>query len=127
MPKTILLIEDDLPTIDVYQTAFKEAKFKLEVITSGEKAIERMKEKRSPKPDLILLDLLLPDINGIQVLEAIRKQEETKDLPVFILTNYTSQQLKEAGYDLKSEKFLLKTDYTPRQLVELVRERLKND
>ena len=127
MPKTILLIEDDLPTIDVYQTAFKEAKFKLEVITSGEKAIERMKEKRSPKPDLILLDLLLPDINVIQVLEAIIKQEETKDLPVFILTNYTSQQLKEAGYDLKSEKFLLKTDYTPRQLVELVRERLKND
>lgn len=128
MPQNILLIEDDIPTIDVYQTALKGAKFEVEVITFGEKAIERIKEikeGRAQKPDLILLDLILPDINGIEVLKKIRAQEETKDIPVFILTNYISPELEKIGYELKSEKFILKTDLTPRQLIKLIKEKLK--
>ena len=123
MSKTILLVEDDLPIQDIYKTAFKETDFKLEVIGLGLEAIKRIKEGK--KPDIVLLDLVLPDINGIEILEVIRSQEETKDLPVLILTNYTSSQLQEKGYDLNSEKFLLKTDYTPREIVNLVKKRLK--
>lgn len=128
MKKAILLIEDDIPTIDVYQTALEGAGFEVEVISWGEKAIARIKEikeGKSQKPDLVLLDLILPDINGIKILEEIRRQEETKELPVFILTNYTSQELEKMGFGLKSEQFLLKTDYTPRQLVDLIKESLK--
>lgn len=125
--KRILFIEDDAATIDVYGTALKEAGFKVEVITLGEEAIKRIKEmKDAEKPDLVLLDLILPDINGIQVLEESRKREETKDLPVFILTNYTNEQLRNKGIKkLDSERYLLKTDYPPNRLVKLVKERLK--
>ena len=128
MPKTILLIEDDLPIIDVYETAFKQAKFKVETIILGRDAIKRIKKiktKKAKKPDLVLLDLILPDMNGIQVLREIRKQKEIEDLPVFILTNYGSRELKRMGFELKAEECITKTKYTPTRLVELVKERLR--
>ncbi len=129
MRKTILLIEDDEMTIDVYTTALEKADhFKVEAITWGNEAIERIKEikqGKAKKPDLVLLDLILPDMNGLDILAEMRKYEETKDIPVFILTNYTSQQLEQMGYDLKSEKHLTKTEWSPNRLVPLIKERLK--
>lgn len=127
--KTILLIEDDEPIIDVYTTALEKADhFKVEAITLGYKAIERIKEieqGKIKKPDLVLLDLILLDINGLEVLAEMKKYEETKDIPVFILTNYTSWELEQMGCDLKTEKYLTKTDLSINQLVKLVKERLK--
>ncbi len=87
--------------------------------------IKRIREGKEEKPDLLLLDLLLPDINGIELLQEIREHEKTKGLPVFILTNYTAPELREIGYDLKVEKYLLKTDWIPSKLAELVKERLE--
>lgn len=123
-----MFIEDDLPTIDVYGTALEEAGFKLEIINLGEEAVERVKEiKRGKvkKPDLVLLDLILPDMNGMEILKAVRKQKKTRDVPVFILSNYTDEQLEKNGMRLRSEKFILKTDCSPNQLVKIVKERLK--
>jgi two-component system alkaline phosphatase synthesis response regulator PhoP len=128
MKKLIFFIEDDLPTIEVYKISLESAGFEVQVIESGNKAVEEIKkiaEEGDKKPDLVLLDLILPDINGIEVLKEIRKLEETKDIPVFILTNYSDKKLQKAGFDLKSEKFLLKTDYRPQKLAELVKKRLK--
>jgi len=128
MKKLIFFIEDDLPTIEVYKISLESAGFGVQVIESGNKAVEEIKkiaEEGNKKPDLVLLDLILPDINGIEVLKEIRKLEETKDIPVFILTNYSDKKLQKAGFDLKSEKFLLKTDYRPQKLAELVKKRLK--
>lgn len=128
MAEKILLVEDEPLIIDVYQVAFKKARLDLEAIVFGSKAIEKMKRVQmglAEKPDLVLLDLILPDINGIEVLKVIRAQEKTKDIPVFILTNYTSEELKKMGYDLSSEQYLLKSDCTPTELVELVEKRLK--
>jgi len=125
--KKILLIEDDLATIEVYETIFKKAGFEVEVIKWGEEALNRVKEieeNKFPKPDVVLLDLILPDINGIGVLKEIRKNEKTKDLLVFILTNYTDVQLEKMGYSLGSERYLLKTDYTPSQLIEIIEKSL---
>ena len=127
MKKTILFIEDDLPTIDVYKTALEKAGFDVDPMLLGEEAVRKIKEieqGKAKKPDLVLLDLALPDINGIEVLEEIRKQKKTKDMLVFILTNYTNKELEEKGLFLKAEKYLLKTDYTPRELVELIKKEL---
>lgn len=128
MAKKIILVEDEPLIIDVYKIAFGRANLDLETFVLGQDAIERIKkiqEGVAEKPDLLLLDLLLPDINGIEVLKVIRSQDKTKDLPVFILTNYTSGELKQMGCDLKSEHYLLKTGYTPTQLAKLVKERLE--
>jgi len=128
MKKVILFVEDDLPTIEVYKTALEAANFDVDPMLLGQEAIRRIEEidqGKAEKPDLVLLDLILPDINGLEVLEEIRKHKKTKDLPVIILTNYTNKELEEKGLFLKAEKYLLKTDYTPRELAEIVKERLK--
>lgn len=121
MAKTILFIEDDLPTVEVYKTALEAAGFKVETTLSGNDGIKKIKAKA---PDLILLDFLLPDINGMEVLKEIRAQKDTKDIPIFILTNYTDKKLGQKGIFLKNEKYLLKTKHTPRELVEKVKKEL---
>jgi len=125
--KTIMVVEDDMPTIDVYKTAFGIAGFNIEIASWGEEAIKMLKEaaKAGKKPDLVLLDLILPDMNGLQILKEIRKDEKLKDLSVFILTNYTSQELTKMGYDLDAERYLTKTDYPPSRLISLIKERIK--
>ena len=127
--KTILLIEDDEALIDVYTIALtKVDHFKIEVIKYGYevlKWLKKVKQGKAKKPDLVLLDLILPDMNGLDVLKEMRKEKETKDLPVFILTNYSSRQLEQLGYKLKSEQYLQKTEWPPSRLVPLVKERLK--
>lgn len=127
MAKKILLIEDDLPTVDVYETVLKKAGFGIETIRWGEEALNKVreiKEGKTERPDLVLLDLILPDINGIRVLEEIRNYEETKNIPVFVLTNYADERLEKMGYNLKAEKYLLKTEFNPRELVEIIKEQL---
>jgi len=128
MAKTILFIEDDLPTIDVYKTALEKAGFDVDPMLLGEEAIRRIKEiekGEAEKPDLVLLDLALPDINGVEVLEEIRKQKKTKDVPIFILTNYTNKELGKKKPLLNVEKYIVKTDYTPRELVGLIKKEFK--
>ncbi len=128
MKKTILFVEDDIATIDVYKTALEAVGFNVDPMLLGEEAIRRIKEieqGEAKKPDLVLLDLLLPDINGIEVLEELKKYEKTKDIPVLILTNYSSEELEKRGLLLKAEKYLLKTDYPPSKLVELIKKELK--
>ena len=130
MKKQILFIEDDLSTIEVYKIALDRANFEVVPMVLGEEAVRRVREiekGEAKKPDLILLDLILPDMNGIEVLEEMRKYPKTKDIPVFILTNYTNEELEKRGLLLKSEKYLLKTSYTPRELAEIVKDRLKNN
>ena len=129
MKKTILLVEDDLATVDVYTIALKKAGFEVEVADLGNEAIEKIKEiaeKKAKKPDLVLLDLLLPDINGIEVLKVIREQKETKDIPVFVLTNYSNDELKKKSQELEAEEYITKADHSSKEIVGIVRKRLKN-
>ncbi|MDD5606640.1 MAG: response regulator [Candidatus Pacebacteria bacterium] len=130
MEKKILLIEDDFAIIDIYKTVLETNGFDLEVITWGEKAlekIEKVKDRKEPKSDIVLLDLILPDMNGIEILRKIKGQEETKDLPVFILTNYDSKDLAKEAKSLNVEDFILKTDCTPSELIKLIKKKLKLD
>jgi len=123
MKKTILFIEDDLPTVEVYKIALEHAGFKVETAFSGNDGIKKVKAKA---PDLILLDFLLPDMNGMEVLKEIRTQKDAKDTPILILTNYTDEKLGQKGIFLKNEKYLLKTKHTPRELVEKIKKELKD-
>jgi CheY-like chemotaxis protein len=129
MAKRILLIEDEPMHIEIYATALRQAGFEVETIDWGYKAIERIKEireKKAQKPDLILVDLILPDISGLEVLEEMRKYEETKDIPSFILTNYTSREIKEYGLkELAAEEYIVKIENTPSQIVEIIKKRLE--
>ena len=129
MKKLILLIEDDEMIIDVYAFALKNiGHFKVEALKKGQDVLRWMQEAKQgkpKKPDLILLDIILPDMNGLDLLKLMRKEKEIKDIPVFIVTNYTSKELEKIGFNLKSEKYLTKTKFSPIELVEMVKGRLK--
>ena len=125
MPKKILLIEDDLCIIDIYETVLKKAGFEVETLKYGHQAQKRLneiKEGKKEKPDLILLDLILPDINGIEILKQSRAERGIAHIPFFILTNYTNPDLERISRKFKAEKYILKTDIIPSQLVKEIKE-----
>jgi len=124
MAKKILLIEDEPEQIEIYEKVISKAGFKIESLRRGEEGMKRLEEikaKKKEKPDLILLDLILPDINGIVILEKARSAPELKDIPFFILTNYSHPDLEKMGKNLGAEKYIVKTDVIPSQLVEMIK------
>lgn len=123
MAKKILLVEDEPTIIEIYKTAFEAKGFEIDSAKLGETALQKLEE--GPKPDIVLLDLVLPDMNGIDILKKMREKEETKDIYVFILTNYSSKEIREKGFDLKVEDYITKADHTPNEIVEIVKKKLK--
>lgn len=125
MAKKILLIEDDPQQIEVYEKAISEAGFEIESLRWGEEGLKRLEEikaKKRERPDLILLDLILPSMNGILILEKAKSDPELKDIPFFILTNYSDPELMKAGKDLGAEKHLIKSEISPFQLAEIIKD-----
>ena len=127
--KLIYLVEDDWGIIDVYKTGLETmGDFKVEVFrfcSDVKERIEKLANKKTKKPDLILLDLLLPECNGIELLQEIRSKEEIKDLPVIIITNYGGSELRGMGGKLDAIDYIIKTDVTPSKLVKIIKEKLK--
>jgi len=129
MKPKILIIEDDKPTINLFEEVFPMAGFEIEVLDLGQKAIERLKEIREgkkEKPDLILLDLILPDMNGISVLKEVRKYPETKNLKIYALTNYNTPESNEELTNEGIDKILIKVQYSLNELIEIIKEGLKS-
>jgi len=130
MPKTIYLIEDDAGVIDVYKRGLEMiGKFKVEVFKTCKDIkdkIEELVNDKDKKPDLVLLDLILPECNGVEILELLKETEQTKDIPVIILTNYTSDEIKERGIEMGTKDYLTKTEVTPTKLAEIVKKKLKS-
>ena len=123
----ILLVEDDYPTIQLYRDVFQIANFDLEVLDWGQKAIDLLKEireEKKEKPDLILLDLILPDINGIEVLKEARRYPETKNLKIYALTNYSNPEFNEELSKEGIDKILVKAQYSLRELIEIIKKGL---
>lgn len=116
--KTILLIEDDPFLVDLYTTKFKEVGFEVEVATNGQEGLKKIKAR---KPDLLLLDIVLPGTNGWEILEEIKRNEALKDLKIVILSNLTQKEEVEKGMELGAAKYLIKTHYTPSEVVEEIK------
>jgi len=121
MNENILIIEDDPSTLEVYKIALEQAGFIVDTADSGEEALEKIKEDGH---DLILLDYILPCIDGNEVLREIRKNPKTKKIKVLITTNYSKEALKEKGKFVTGEKFVIKADYPPLKMIELIKKEL---
>ena len=125
--KKIFLVEDDSAIIDIYATMIKKAKFDVEVLSLGQDVIKKVKKIEAGeegKPDLILLDLILPDMNGVEVLREIRNTKSTKNILVFILSNQESTGLSDDD-PVKPDKFIVKANITPTQLIETIKKQLE--
>lgn len=120
--KKILLIEDDPLLVDIYTTKFKEAGFELEVAADGE---EGLKKIRDEKPDLVLLDIVLPQFDGWEVLRKVKTDKALKGIKVVVLSNLGQKSEVEKGLKLGAAKYLIKAHYTPSEVVKEVKKVLK--
>jgi len=128
MKPKIFLIEDDKPIIKLFKEIFTRAGLEVEVLDLGEKAIQalqKIREGKKEKPDLILLDLILPDMNGIEILKNARQYPETKDLKIYALTNYSSPESNEALIKEGINKILIKSQYTLDELIKIIKKGIK--
>jgi len=114
----ILIIEDERILAEMYKDKFDEEGLETDVAFSSEEALEYLKTK---KPDLILLDILLPKENGISFLRKMREMENVSGVPVIAFSNYDEPRTKKEAFELGVKAYLIKTQYTPKELVETVR------
>ena len=122
MSKSILLVEDDPFLIDIYSTKLKESGFSVEVASDGESALRKVKEK---EPDLVILDIVLPQLDGWEILRQIKSDPKLKNIKIIILSNLGQKEEVERGVELGAVKYLIKAHYTPSEVVEEVKKILK--
>jgi DNA-binding response OmpR family regulator len=116
--KTIFLIEDDNLLAEMYKTKFTMAGYNVQTCDNAESCLLDL--KKGAKPNIFLVDILLPGMNGLQLIKEIRKQPQYNDVPIVILTN-----LHPAEVDLRHELsqslgivgFYVKSQISPRELV----------
>ena len=116
--KKILLVEDDLPLLRMYQRILTLDGYIIETATDG---IAGYEKALVFKPDLILLDVMMPKMNGLQTLEKLKQNQQTQKIPVFILTNASSMDETQAAEKLGADKYLNKSVYEPNEIIEMIR------
>lgn len=119
----ILLVEDDLPMVRMYSTKLKKENFEVEVACDGE---EGLKKTREWQPDLVVLDLMIPKMGGMGLLEQLRLDPKTKNVPVIILSNLSQEQDIARSRQLGVKEFLIKANFTPSQVVEKIKGYLRS-
>jgi DNA-binding response OmpR family regulator len=120
MPK-IAIIEDDQAISQMYRFKFEAEGYDVQTAENGQLGFELIE---SMKPDIILLDLMMPVMSGDQLLEKLRATPFGKTLKVIILTNVGEQEIPSKVNELGVNAIILKADMTPRQVAELVKKQL---
>lgn len=115
----ILIIEDDPLMSRMYQKIFTFEKYEVEVANDGE---EGLAKALMIKPTIILLDVMMPKMNGLQVLESLKAQEITKSIPVVMLTNLAGEQDAETALSKGAVKYIIKSEYDPKQVADMVKQ-----
>ncbi len=119
--KKILFIEDDPDQIFLYQSKFDLEKLLLIAALNGQEAIDLAIKN---KPDLILLDLLLRNENGLDILSKLKNNPETKNIPVIVFTNFDKNKFRDKAAELGAIDFIIKSKTTPHSLVKRIKELL---
>jgi len=115
----ILIVEDDPLMSRMYQKIFKFEGYEVEFAEDGEEGFEKIK---TTKPTLVLLDIMMPKLNGLQVLEKIKLDPELKRIPVVMLTNLAGTQDAETALANGAVKYIIKSENEPKQVVNMVKE-----
>lgn len=116
----ILLVDDDPLLVRMYQTKFELDGNKVITAENGKVALQKTKEY---KPDIILLDVMMPEMNGLEVLQILKDNSDTKNIPVIMLTNVSASDGDSTkGLDLGAVAYLVKANYTPKEVVQKVKE-----
>src|ERR1700720_4594841 len=120
-PKKIVIVDDDEVVTNTYRNRLQSERFRVEVARSGEEALQSLAKE---PVDLMILDFSLPGMNGAKILKTVRSQFDAQALPVIVFTNFYLPEVVQAASEAGATQCLRKSEYTPRQMVEIVRELL---
>ena len=105
MRKKLLIVEDNTELLELLRLGLKQAGFSISTATNG---LEALKKARSLMPDLILLDLVLPELDGFAVCERLRREEATATIPIIMLTGLNSEFTRFAGLESGADEYVTK-------------------
>ncbi len=114
----ILIVEDDAFLSNIYKTKFEFENFKVTTAENGEVGLVEAKKKQ---PDLILLDILMPKMDGFTFLEELKKEKSIQNIPVILLTNLGQKDDVQKGLDLGAKDYIIKAHFKPSEVLEKVR------
>src|SRR5947209_11812484 len=120
MPK-ILLVEDDINLRDIYSARFSAESYQVITASDGEEALATAVRER---PDLIVLDVMMPKISGFDVLDILRSTPETKNTKVIMMTALSQDTDRQRGESLGVDKYLVKSQVTLEDVVATVKQAL---
>lgn len=115
----ILIVEDDPLMSRMYEKIFTFEKYEVEMAHDGEEGLLKAK---NVQPTLIMLDVMMPKMNGLEVLERLKSDPSTKGIPVVMLTNLAGQQDAETALSKGAVKYLIKSEHEPKEVTDIVKE-----
>lgn len=114
----LLIIEDDPMLVEIYQKKFSDAGYDLKLVTNGRIAEEEIARFQ---PEMVLLDIVLPDMDGYEILENLSKNDATRNIPIYVFSNLSAKEDIERATGLGAKGFITKSSFTPSQLVDEVK------
>lgn len=118
----IAIIEDDIAVVQMYRLKFEAEGYDVQTAGDGLQGLELVK---TFKPDVVLLDLMMPNMGGLQMLDKLRESPETKDTRVIVLTNMGDTETAQKVYKMAATDYIVKAELTPREVAERVKKLLE--
>jgi len=122
--KKIIIIEDEETLLNLLDKKLNQEGYEVIVARDGEEGLEKIK---SNKPDLILLDIVMPKMGGFEVMEILRKDEELKKIPIIIISNSGQPVELDRAKELGVVDWLIKTDFDPQEVVDKVKKQFNKE
>lgn len=122
MAARVLIIEDDQLIQRMYDKIFTFEKYEVITASDGEEGLEKA---RTTNPTIILLDVMMPKMNGMEVLEKLKQDPATKSIPVIMLSNLAGENDVETALSKGAVKYIIKSEYDPKEVADMVDEVIK--
>ncbi len=118
----VLLIEDDPMIVEMYKLRLAEEGYDILVTDKGSEAIEWAKKE---EPAIVLLDVILPELDGFSILQLLKGETKTKKIPVLLMTNLGQESDRRKGSDLGAADYFVKAQHTPAEVVQKIKELIR--
>lgn len=120
--KKILIIEDEKFLLEMYQSRFEKEGYRVSTAIDGQHGLELAQKE---KPDLIILDIVMPGMDGYEVIKNLKKNSQTRKIIILVFSNLGQQEEINQGLKLGADDYIVKTDLTPSELINKVERMLK--
>ena len=114
-----MIVEDDSFVMDIYRTKLSQEGFEIVMASNGLEAMKKL-DNENNKPDLILLDIVMPYMDGLEVLKRVKNSESIKHIPIILLTNLSQKEEVDEGLKLGASDYLIKSHFTPSEVLDKI-------